>query len=92
MNIVDHINDNTIKVRVLSQTIKLNGKTHTIHDFPIGEIIDAVPIYGDTNHTIINYIIQVFYDHGSFWKSYPPELFLSIAKHRQQQIDSIFED
>jgi hypothetical protein len=87
-----YTNQDTIKFRVLSQTIKLNGKTHTVHNLPIGEIIDAVPIYGDKNHTIIQVIIQVFYNHGTFWRSYPSELFLSIAKHRQQQIDSIFED
>lgn len=80
--------DKAIKVIIVSQSIKLNGQTHTLISKPIGTIIDAEPIYGDIHNTIIGYYIETDY-----WvRRLPFELFKPVAKHRQEQIDSIFED
>ena len=75
-----------IKVIVVSQSIKLNGKMHTLISDPVGTVIDAEPIYGDIHKTIIGYK-----DCG-YNRKIPLELFKPVAKHRQEQIDSIFED
>lgn len=82
--------DKAIKVIVVSQTTKLNGKTHTLIDVPIGTIIDAEPIYGDVHNTIIGYYVENNYI--GWVRCLPFELLKPIAKYRQEQIDSIFED
>jgi hypothetical protein len=84
--------ENLIKVIVISQTIKLNGQTHTLIDIPIGEVIDATPIYGAIHNTIIGYYINNESDGYKWERRLPSDLFKPIAKHRQEQIDSIFED
>jgi len=82
----------SIKVIVISQTIKLNGQTHALIDKPIGTIIDAVPIYGDIHNTIIGYYMDNESDGYKWLRRLPSDLFKPIAKHRQEQIDSLFED
>lgn len=86
--------DIAIKVIVVSQTTKLNGKTHALIDEPIGTIIDACPIYGDIHNTIIGYYVEndVENSYVGWVRRLPSELFKPVAKHRQEQIDSIFED
>ena len=86
--------DKSIKVIVVSQSITLNGKKHTLISHEIGTIMDATPIYGDVHNSIIGYYI--FYTNSGsnyIWEGRLPfDLFMPIAKHRQEQIDSIFED
>ena len=84
--------NNSIKVIVVSQSIKLNGKTHTLIKEKIGVVIDATPIYGYINKTIIRYYIDYDSDGYKWNRRLPFDLFKPIAKHRQDQIDSIFED
>jgi hypothetical protein len=89
---------NTIKVIVLSQTLKLNGKSYSMTCLPVGTILDAIPKYYGKNNSIMNY--QVFFTEEQIkkyrfyndWTFLPPEIVKPLAKHREDIINSILDD
>lgn len=92
------MSEETIKVIVLSQTLKLNGKTYSMTCLPIGTILDAIPNYYGENNSIINYTViyteeqmkKYFFYHNT--GKLPPEVVKPLAKHREDIINSILDD
>jgi hypothetical protein len=92
------MSDDSIKVVILSQTLKLNGKTYSMTCLPVGTILDAVPTYYGKNNSIMDYIVtytdeQVSkYHFYRNWAIFPPEIVKPLAKHREDAINSILDD
>jgi len=89
---------NTIKVIVLSQTLKLNGKSYSMTCLPVGTILDAIPKYYGKNNTIMNYTVlyteELRSEYLFFrdWSVLPREIVKPLAKHREDIINSILDD
>lgn len=94
----EELSNDTIKVIILSQTLKLNGKSYSMTCLPVGTILDAVPEYYGKNNSIINYIVtytdeQVSKYHQFYnWGKFPPEIVKPLSKHREDVINSILDD
>ena len=92
------MSDDTIKVVVVSQTLKLNGKSYAITCLPVGTVLDAIPTYYGKNNSIMNY--KVFFSEKimseyrflNYWGYYPPEIAKPLSKVREDAINSILDD